>query len=168
MKWSKPDDDGFQHWGLDLEDQIKMNRLIQGSIEFDGFRQWYDTLSDNERVALTCSLFDYGREYFEPADWNRAVNLAGLSSDSPLVEKLLSLRHGDDWRAGYDTRGLFQWIKGLDANDRSSVFTLAVSVFGINEGGRFESCKGHCDHWWHQDLKDPKVVEELRRNNKRR
>jgi hypothetical protein len=39
------------------------------------------------------------------------------------------------------------------------VFTFAVYLFGLAEGRVFaREAKESCNHWWHRDLLDPRVV----------
>ena len=159
MHWlsSEP---GDRVWGLETPEKIKMNALIQGEIDVKGFEAWYDELSTDDRMALTCCLFDYGREYFDGSQWPRIVALAGLNGESPLVKAILSFRSdGTDWY--FDRKKMFEWLQELSERDGHAVFVLSYCMFGVNEGGRFDACRGNCDHWWHQDLKDPAVVNPM-------
>ena len=43
-----------------------------------------------------------------------------------------------------------------------NVFRFCVFLFGVAEGRVFSrETREHCNHWWHRDLLDERVVESL-------
>ena len=78
MKWGRPDADGLPGvFKLELPELIRANALMQRGIDFDGYTQWYTTLSADERAALACKLFALGSQYLEPDTWSKAMSLTG-------------------------------------------------------------------------------------------
>ena len=54
------------------------------------------------------------------------------------------------------------WFETLDPTDRLAVFTLTLHLFAAAEGKRFRNeTKERCNHWWHRDLLDERVVEDI-------
>jgi hypothetical protein len=142
-----------------------MNALVQDKLDVDRFKEWYQNLNLDERSILTCGLFDYGAHDYTGTNWSEIVQLSGLNPESPLLAKVLSFEFerglsSEPW--SFQTLSMLSWIRGINETERFQVFMLGMYLFGINEGHRFASCnRATCQHWWHQDLKNPQVVREL-------
>jgi hypothetical protein len=60
------------------------------------------------------------------------------------------------------TYELCRWVEGLSDADRAVVFWLFVFLFGVAEGRVYQrETPEHCNHWWHRDLLDDRVVRDL-------
>lgn len=155
-----------------------MNRLIQGGVDIDEFRRWYSELTREQQNTLAYSLFDVficEQHYSGGRDVvNAALAKVGKPVSDPIGKYLLDLTGGFDPEKGFlaecprspSRTKLIEWIDSLEENDRIAVFELCVQFFGIHEGIRFEDCGGNCQHWWHQDLKNPEVVKKVLEHNR--
>jgi len=81
-----------------------------------------------------------------------------LSSDHSLVQKAALFRGGYSF-ALLDEQ---DWLLQLDASERSCFLPLFVCLFGYAEGRVFANeTEESCNHWWHRDLLDERVVRAL-------
>lgn len=146
---------------FELTDLIRVNQLVRGRIDYEGFRAWYDALPTEPRRALTYLLCEFAHQAgVDDAIWDEALAASGLSVSDPVVQRLWSVR-----RAEYPVFPLYQFVVAVPEEDLPKVFRLFVYLFGTAEGEvyRNESAE-HCNHWWHRDLLDGRVVQSLLRD----
>ena len=156
---------------LTFEEKIRMNRLIQGGIDLEGFRVWYGELKSEERFALAHYLINVflceqhcsgGNEVVQ-----RALRLAEKDLSDPMVQAILSAAGGYDPQSGFkefpsmDQTRFLAWLRSSPEDVRMSAFEFCALLFGIHEGTRIDACAGKCSHWWHQNLRDPAVLKKL-------
>jgi hypothetical protein len=144
---------------MELSDLIRMNRLVRNRIDFDGFRSWYDTLPSEGQRELTSLLWTFAHEAgVDESRFEEAVVRAEVPSDHPVVDQARAFGK-DDLAA---LVGLDRWVEGLPDAERSIAFKLFVFLFGIAEGQVYRNeAKECCNHWWHRDLLDDRVVQDL-------
>jgi hypothetical protein len=147
--------------GLKLADLIRVNQLVRGGIDFNGFRIWYDTLPPEQRRELTNLLCELAHQAgVANASWDEALAASGLSAVDPAVQRLWSAR-----RAEFPVFPLCEFVGAVSEEDLPTVFRLFVYLFGIAEGKVFQGeSKEWCNHWWHRDLLDERVVQDLLRD----
>jgi len=150
------DDDFFT---LELAELIKVNRLVRGSINLEDFCSWYDSIPAGEQSALLYHLHLFAQQAgCDKQIWQRAVHETEYTDDDPLVRAVAS------FRGGYspELAGEYEWLSSLDATKRRHLLSLYVYLFGYAEARVFaretEKC---CNHWWHRDLLDERVVHAL-------
>ena len=136
-----------------------MNQLVRTHIDFDGFVAWYNALSLTEQIALMRELNENaGQACFPQAPpYEEAGAVAQLQADEPLIILAKSFASGLSLplRMTVDT-----WLFTLSEEDRLTVFRFFVYLFGTAE--RKVRCdSSSCNHWWHRDLLDARVVEDL-------
>lgn len=144
--------------GFELADLIRMNQLVRGQIDFAGFQRWYATLPPDERKALTSLLCEFAHQAgVTDATWEEALKASGLSTSDTVVQQLCDARRGE-----YPLFRLHEFVEALPDASLPPVFRLFVYLFGTAEGRvyRGESAE-HCNHWWHRDLLDERVVQDL-------
>jgi len=146
---------------FDLADLIRVNQLVRGRIDFDGFQAWYAALPPEQRRALTYLLCEFAHQAgVDDATWDEALAASGLSASDPLVQRVLSAR-----QAEYPVFPLYQFVVAVPEDDLPNVFRLFVYLFGTAEGEVYRSeSMEHCNHWWHRDLLDERVVRDLLSN----
>ena len=144
--------------GFELPDLIRVNQLVRGRIDFDGFRAWYDTLPPEQRRALTYLLCEFAHQAGVRDDtWDEALAASGLPASDPVVQRLWSAR-----RAEFPVFPLYEFVVAVPEEDLPTVFRLFVYLFGTAEGAVYRGeRKEWCNHWWHRDLLDQRVVREL-------
>ncbi|HEY9402008.1 MAG TPA: DUF5958 family protein [Pyrinomonadaceae bacterium] len=148
-----------QFFLLDLSEIIRVNQLVRQNIDFDGFIAWYEKLSIPERCALITALFEFAYQAgVNEGMYEEALSAANINKGHPLVEKA----KGFFSEYFSDLASLHNWLFGLSETDRSVVFTLAVFLFGKAEGRVYaQEDKEWCNHWWHRDLLDERVVKSI-------
>lgn len=143
--------------GFELADLIRVNQLVRQRIDFEGFRAWYDALPAQRR-ALTCLVGEFAHQAgVSDATWEEALAASGLSVDEPVVRQVWSVRRGE-----HPLFRLYEFVAAVPDDLLPTVFRLFVYLFGTAEGRvyRGESAE-HCNHWWHRDLLDERVVRDL-------
>jgi hypothetical protein len=154
----KYDENGSAY--LELPDIIRVNQLVRGRIDFSGFKQWYDALSIPEQSALTTTLCGFVYQAgFDEETYSDALSEAGLDTSNPLVV------HAKSFDKPYEFLnlfGLYTWLTQLDEAKRLTVFKMFVYLFGKAEGSCYQrETKKSCNHWWHRDLLDERVVQAI-------
>lgn len=144
--------------GFELADLIRVNQLVRSRIDFEGFRTWYATLPFEQRRALAYLLCEFAHQAgVDDTTWDEALAASGLPASHPLVQRVLA--------AGRDNAPVFrlyEFVVSAPEDDLPTAFRLFVYLFGIAEGGVYRSeSKEHCNHWWHRDLLDERVVQNL-------
>ena len=151
-----------QWFSLELPEIIKVNQLIRRDINVEGFNSWYEQLSVPERCALIYSLFEFAYQAgFDENIYAEALSAANLETDHPLIGKFKTFigKNYPDWLSFH------KWIMELPEAGRFEIFTLAVHLFGRAEGRVFRNeQKEWCNHWWHRDLLDERVVNSILNN----
>lgn len=148
---------------LELADLIRMNRLVRGEIDFDGFAKWFEELAADERRALLDMLIAFAGEAGITREvYDEAIRKALLDPQDPWVAQAQQRFWGTEprWRGLQEIRDA---IKSADEQElRSRYLRWAVFVFGVAEGRVYAGeTPEHCNHWWHRDLTDSRVVEDL-------
>jgi uncharacterized protein DUF5958 len=144
--------------GFGLADLIRVNQLVRGRIDYEGFRAWYAALSSEQRRALTNLLCEFAHQAGVTGDtWDEALAASGLSPSDPVVQAVRSAGQGED-----PIFRLYEFVVAVPEEDLPTVFRLFVYLFGMAEGRVYRSeSKMHCNHWWHRDLLDERVVRDL-------
>lgn len=150
---------GDQWFSLELPEIIRVNQLIRQTIDVEGFNSWYEQLPVPEKCALIHTLFEFA--YQAGVDQNiyaEALSAANLEIEHPLIEIFRTFigKNYPDWIRFHE------WIKQLSEADRFIIFTFAVHLFGKAEGRSYRNeQKEWCNHWWHRDLSDERVVDSI-------
>lgn len=144
--------------GFALADLIRVNRLIRGQIDIEGFGGWYATLPPDHRRGLTFLLCEFAHQAgVDNGTWEEALAASGLLASDMVVQQLMA--------AGRDKNPLFRLydlVMAVPEVDLPKVFQLFVYLFGIAEGQVYRGeSKQYCNHWWHRDLLDERVVRDL-------
>jgi Family of unknown function (DUF5958) len=146
---------------LELAEIIKVNQLVRDRIDFRGFEEWYEALSIPQQIALINTLFDFAYEAGVSENiWNESLPLTNFQNENELVVQL-KLFHNDEIHT-HSWSDYKRWIKELTDTERFNVFKIAIYLFGTAEGRVFKSeSKTYCNHWWHRDLLNTRVVESI-------
>jgi len=147
------------HWHMELADAIRANRLIRGRIDFDAFAAWYHSLSLPQQCVLGAELFGCAHQAgVDDSTYDEVFRLTGLSPNDDSVLRACACGSMGCLNIG----GLQTLLAELSGSARLTVFRLCVFLFGVAEGRVFSrETREHCNHWWHRDLLDERVVESL-------
>jgi hypothetical protein len=138
-----------------IEDQIIINQLAQNILDRTDGETWFDSLDPTRQMAMLNDVFYFIKNTSpHQEDAMMAIAKSGLKTTyTPCV--LLTK---------YDLWGALAKIKNLPIDERPKVFKLAVTLLGISdERRRAQRCSGLCSHWWHRDLGDRMVIEQIRK-----
>jgi Family of unknown function (DUF5958) len=147
--------------GFNLPDLIRVNQLIRGRIDFEGFQTWYAALVPERRRALAYLLCEFAHQAgVDETIWNEALAASGLPWGDLVIQQLLSAG-----RAEHPVLRLYHFMVALPEADLPTVFKLFVYLFGEAEGRVYRGeTTEYCNHWWHRDLLDERVVHDLLRD----
>jgi hypothetical protein len=147
--------------GFELADLIRVNQLVRHGIDFEGFRSWFACLPLEQRRALTYLLCEFAHQAgVRSATWDETLTASGLTASDPVVQRMLAAGRGE-----HPVFRLYDLVFAVPEEELPTVFRLSVCLFGTAEGAvyRGESPE-HCNHWWHRDLLDERVVRDLLSN----
>ena len=143
---------------LNLPSLIRMNRSVRGTLQVDELERWWHDAPRPERDALTFSLFFCAKEAGIKG-WmlDDALRSAGLSGEDDGVLQAVAATRGAAEAAVF-----YSWIPGASDESQQRAFRFGYHVFGLAEGEVFRAeTPETCNHWWHRDLLDPRVVADL-------
>jgi hypothetical protein len=144
--------------GFDLPDLIRVNQLIRGRLDIEGFQAWHANLVPDRRRALTYLLCEFAHQAgVDEAIWNDALAASGLPASDPVVQQALSAGRGE-----HPVFHLYMFVVAVPEAHLPTVFKLFVHLFDAAEGRVYRGeSKEYCNHWWHRDLLDERVVRDL-------
>jgi hypothetical protein len=147
------------HWHMDLPDLIRMNQLVRGRIDYAAFEAWHQSLPHEQQNALLHEIFVCALQAgTDDSTVAEALTLSGLPADDVIVRELTARQSNGfpDWD------GLFRIHASTDNDERLKALRFCVHHFGVAEGRVFRNeSKDWCNHWWHRDLLDERVVQSL-------
>lgn len=146
-------------WMLDLPDLIRVNQLVRSRIDFAGFESWFVSLSPAQRVSLAYQLCEFAHQAgVSNSVVEEALTVSGLPQNHPVVQQLRAFRSN-----GYpDWEGLHDFLTNADDLRLAVAFRFYVALFGTAEGKVYRGeAKEWCNHWWHRDLLDERVVRAI-------
>ncbi|MBC8137033.1 MAG: hypothetical protein H8F28_14225 [Fibrella sp.] len=150
---------------MELTDLIRMNQLIRGRIDLAGFNQWHESLPPDEQATLLYSLHLFGQQAGGREQvFEEAVKYTQLPMNHPLVNTLSHFRGGyiRDGDASNTRLSEQEWLTVRQAEDRRLLLPVLVYFFGFAENKVYSmETAENCNHWWHRDLLDDRVVEDL-------
>ncbi len=156
---SSPDIPHYTVRHLTLPELIRMNQLVRGGVDFAGFQAWYDSISADDQATLILHLNEFAFQASCDTELiGKALTAAQLSEEDTLIRKAGLFRAGFSREYGH----LHIWLFGLQAEERATVFRMYVFMFGFAEERVYrQETEESCNHWWHRDLLDERVVESL-------
>jgi hypothetical protein len=144
---------------IERADLIRMNQLVRRGTDYRAFSDWYQSLQVAEQAALIGELCHLA--YQAGVDDNLyqvAAQAAGLIEDGNFLSLMKKVRGS----SGLNVGGLIEWLCSIGESDRTCAFKLFVHLFGEAERRLLQhEDKQTCNHWWHRNLADPRVVESL-------
>lgn len=152
---------------FELPDLIRLNRLIRGGIDLDRYINWFEELDLLERKALLDTLIAYACEtHLDRATYDEAIALAPRDDD--WFSRLTTLMWPEEAESDPRFNGLFvvrAKIAEMSSTEQRRTLPWAVYIFGLSEGRVYANeTPESCNHWWHRDLTDERVVKDLLSN----
>lgn len=151
---------------IELTDLIRMNRLVRGGIDLAGFGEWFAALELPERRTLIDRLVVHADEAGVDREvYAEALARAGLDASDGWVAQVGAAFWGGDHARPRGILAIREAVHLTEGDELSRYLRWAVYLFGVAEGrvfaGETPDC---CNHWWHRDLTDPRVVRDLLRH----
>lgn len=147
---------------LELRDLIRMNQLVRGEIDFAGFDAWLSGVEAATRGEILRALNAYAHEAgVNDETIAAAIVAAGMSPDESFVQQIRELCVDRAWAA----IRIEERLDRLPPQRDPRVERFFVALFGTAEGRVFaRETPECCNHWWHRDLLDPRVVAAILRD----
>lgn len=140
-------------------DVIRMNLLVRQRTDYEAFSRWYTSIDCDEQVELTSRLCEYAYQAGVDDIIHRQASVSsGLMEDSDFLDLLKKVKG----LSGLNIGGLANWLRSANAEVRLRAFKYFVYLFGEAERRVLENeDRRSCNHWWHRNLEDPRVVESI-------
>jgi hypothetical protein len=144
---------------LEKHDFIRMNQLVRERIDLGGFINWYVTLDSDQQAWLIGELCHCAYQAgVDDEVIRRAHEESLIDVNDHLIETLKKVRGP----GGLNYGGLAKWLAKSDSTIRQRALKWFAYLFGIAERQRIEQeDRTTCNHWWHRNLSDSRVVEDL-------
>jgi uncharacterized protein DUF5958 len=131
---------------------ILLNQLAQGALPIADGEEWFRQQDANARRDILRMLYYFVMQSDAvEVDVAEAIERSGLRATfTPCV--LLAkgrLMHQ------------VSKIVNLPASEQAKSFRLLVSLLGVSDRRRRVKCGEGCAHWWHRDLSNSSVLEEV-------
>ena len=148
---------------LELTEIIRVNQLVRRHIDLAGFQAWYEELSPSEQCTLIYALFEFAYQAGVDEDvWEQTLDQIHVEDNLALSVLSSLLRRSSRERKLKDWIGLKRWLLNSSDMERLDALKIAVYLFGIAEARVFNNeMKEYCNHWWHRDLLDERVVRAI-------
>jgi hypothetical protein len=144
---------------LNLLNLILLNQYVQGIVTRQEVDKWFLSLEENKKQFSVKELWILATQaQVIEGDIPKAMELAGLRpSNIPVI--MVSKGEVSFHKRGYKLSKL----KGTVLNQ---AFWFVLECFALAERRRKEK-EGtrECNHWWHKDLSDERVIKEILENN---
>lgn len=151
---------------LEPSEIIRINQLVRNRIDLPGFMEWYEQLSIPQQLSLISTLFEFAHQAgVDNQIWEEILYAAVVT---PAIELAQQSKSFHDYELGiYDWGGFNRWLQELSDANRTKVFTVGVYLFGTAEAKVLSKERAEwCNHWWHRDLLDDRVVRDILSNPK--
>src|SRR5687768_11190622 len=104
---------------LDKADLIRMNKLVRSRTNFEGFLEWYSSLSVEGQAALGGELCHAAYQAgVDETIYESASREAELENDKPFLGLMRNV-HGP---GGLNVGGLVSWFQTTNESNRSRAF----------------------------------------------
>lgn len=139
---------------MNIRDEIFINQTAQGIVPLDSGAKWFDALDeDRRRSTLREVAVLILQASADTGDVPSAVESAKISAKSTPV--VLAGRP--------PLRTQLAKIANLPYSELPVAFRLFVALLGVADQRRRSRCGPVCAHWWHLDLADKEVIDDLLR-----
>lgn len=144
---------------LEKHDIIRINKLVRKRIDYEAFLEWYQSLTTYEQAVLIGELCQFA--YQAGVDDNIyavTAEQSKLSQNDDFVIMMKKVKSS----GGVNYGGLAKWLGASEPSIRQKAFKWFVYLFGVSEQNLRQNEKPEqCNHWWHRNLEDPKVIRHI-------
>ena len=140
---------------LTIEELLLINQYVQKIVLETDIKAWFSPLSEDEKQSIVKNLWMLAiQAQVVESDVNIAAENIGLKKTHTPVVMLLK------GEVSFQNRGyrLYE-LKGIVLEQ---AILLALECFSLAESRRkLKKCGTSCNHWWHRDLSNDSIVNEI-------
>jgi hypothetical protein len=141
-----------------IQELLLINQYAQDCASRQEVMDWYLSFNEDEK------------QFFLQELWRLAIQAQTIEADLPLATKSAGLKPTHNpvvmlskGNISYCNRGYK--LSTLRGTILDQAFLLVLECFTIAEKRKKQKENGvNCNHWWHRDLSNTSVVEEILRN----
>lgn len=146
---------------LSIQEEIILNQYAQGINSASDLLDWYNSFDNDKKRSILVQIWSLANQAkANEEDVENARIIAGLKVTHTPVKMLYTEK------LPFKNRGFK--LADLKGKEQVQAFLLILNCFSIAEQKQKCKCdidKKNCNHWWHQDLSNSQLVQELLRNN---
>jgi hypothetical protein len=138
---------------MTAKDIIFLNQVVQGIHDVDRAVEWFRGHEAEEQVHI---LQQVGYIAIEAgataADALNAAEMVGVKSGTPACVMM----------SKQPSKTQLAKVLGLPEAERQRSFAFLLGLLIVADERRRETkCQGKCSHWWHRDLRNQEVVNDI-------
>ncbi|MBQ5321711.1 MAG: hypothetical protein J6K88_06650 [Oscillospiraceae bacterium] len=141
---------------LNINEEIKLNQFVQNIFTLEEMEAWFLNYNVEDRRSILFALLNMVIQSGATTnDISVAANNIKKGRATPTI--MLLNQKEPFQKFGYK-------ICRLPENELANGFKVLLCTLAISDNRRKEDEKGICNHWWHKDLSDEKVLETIKKN----
>lgn len=150
---------------MNIDIEILLNQLAQGIKPIELGKKWFSNLSVSEQQEILSYLSSLITQAGAVGnDVQCAITQAQLKDTLTPCVLLLQAKRNDPLGSN-GLRQLLAKVIILPPDEYGKSFLLFISLLGVADlRRRNNEHTNNCNHWWHRDLNDEKVLREIREN----
>ncbi|NKC16808.1 MAG: hypothetical protein GKR94_32830 [Gammaproteobacteria bacterium] len=150
---------------MSLEIEIYLNQLAQGIKSVNKAVEWFVDLADNFQLdVLTKLAFFILQAGGLGRDVEEAIFLSGLRKTYTPCQLLLKAQR-DEPEGNILLKQVLTKAINLPENERQKSFRLLLALFSIADKRKRSRGLDPDKYWWHRDLSDDVIVDEILSEN---
>ncbi|WP_420349631.1 DUF5958 family protein [Pelagibius sp.] len=146
---------------LGIRTEIYLNQLAQGIVPMSTGAGWFEEQDDERQVDVLRALAVFAREAGTTGEAAAAAIQQSKLRPTFTPCVIMAKAAEQDSLGSGSIRRAFAKIISLPASERQKSFALLVALLRVADDRRRHNCGACTRHWWHRDLSDPSVVEEV-------
>lgn len=143
-----------------IQEEVILNQYAQGIKLESELLEWYNSYDIEKKRSILIEIWSLANQArVTKEDVENARITAGLKTTHTPVRILYSEKLPLKNR-GYK-------LADLKGKEQVQAFLLILNCFAIAEQRRKSKCdanKKNCNHWWHQDLSNAQLIQEILKN----
>lgn len=143
-----------------IQEEVILNQYAQGIKYASELLEWYNSFDIDKKRSILIEIWSLANQAgVIEKDVENARITVGLKATHTPVRMLYSEK------LPFKNRGYK--LADLKGKEQVQAFLLILNCFAIAEQRRKSKCdadKENCNHWWHQDLSNPQLIQEILKN----
>lgn len=143
-----------------IQEEVILNQYAQGIKSSTELLEWYNSFDIDKKRSILIEIWSLANQArVNEEDVEDARITVGLKATHTPVRMLCSEK------LPFKNRGYK--LADLRGKEQIQAFLLILNCFAIAEQRRKSICdaeKENCNHWWHQDLSNTQLIQEILKN----